>query len=119
VVEGTADTDFDGVTLDGLFATLQFQEFGTRRGTRAARWQPRTKDVGHFDEFDVRTDRTGFARSTSEVLRRAKQLRVRVTDVLVSKEPRRDLGQESVTHQTELDHCTIRGTRAEALIHYG
>jgi hypothetical protein len=72
VVERTSDAHLDGVTLDRLFASLEFQQFGARRRTGSARGQPRAKDVGDFDEFDVTADRTGLAGFASEILRRAK-----------------------------------------------
>jgi hypothetical protein len=117
VVKRASDADLYGVALDRLFAALEFEQLCTRRGARPARGKTCAEDVRDLDQFNVTADRTGLAGATSEVLRGAQQLGVRIANVFVTDQSGGDLREQRVTYETELDHCPVGGTRAESLIH--
>jgi hypothetical protein len=63
------------------------------------------------------TDRAGLARRAADVLGGPQQLGVGVTDIFVADKSSRDLGQEGVTYQSELNDCSIGSAGAKTLIH--
>src|SRR6202044_3551148 len=101
VVEVAPNADFDRVTLHGLFATFELEQFGPRRRARPTRRQTGAKDVGHFNELFIMTDRAGLTGRATNVLGSAQQLRVRVADIFVTQKSGRDLGEQRVAHQSE------------------
>jgi hypothetical protein len=119
VVEGTADADFHGVTLHRLFAALKLEQLRARRRARSPSGQAGAKDVRHFNQLLVVADRARLARGASDIFCGAKQFGMRVTDVFVTKQSLRQLGQEGVSHQSELNDCAIGSASAKTLIHYG
>jgi hypothetical protein len=62
-------------------------------------------------------ERAILARGATEVLGRPQQLRVGIADIFVSDQTRGDLGQQSVTNQTELNNRADCGTGAKTFFH--
>jgi hypothetical protein len=118
-MEGAAHADFHGVTLHRLFATLELEQFSTRRRARSPGGQTRAKDVGHLNQLFVVTNRTGLTRGTSYIFCGAKQFGMRVADIFVTYQARGNFGQEGVSNQSELNDCAIGSASAKTLIHYG
>jgi hypothetical protein len=117
VVEVATNADFHGVTLHGLFTTFEFEQFGPRRRAGPTRGQAGAKDVRHFHQLFVVTDRAGLTRRAPDILGGAQQLRVRVADVFVAQQPGGELGEQGVAHQSELNDCSVGSAGSKTLIH--
>jgi hypothetical protein len=63
------------------------------------------------------TDRARLTRRAPDVSGGAQQLGVRVADIFVSHESSGDLREQGVTHQSELNDCSVGSAGSKTLIH--
>jgi hypothetical protein len=117
VVEFAIGAHFDGVALDWLGSTFQFQEFGPRQWTGASSRQTGPKDVGHLHELAFLTKGAGFSGRTANVVGGAQEFRVGVTNVFRTQNPGGNLFEKGVTDEAKLHNGAGRRGCTQVLFH--
>jgi len=113
----TLSAHFNGVTKNRISSTLECEQLRASMRTGAARGKSSAKDVGHLHQFVLVTDRAVLFGRASDVLGRAKELGVSITDIVFLNLARGQTGEQGPANEPEFNDGANRGGGSALAFH--